>query len=131
MITVPERVRSVPEVPVFVLTVILTLVLALVVAASGVGKLTRAAPVMASMREVRVPDARVPALAAVEIVGAVGLLVGLAVAAIGVLAAAGVLLYFVLAVGAHFRVGKPAGSVAAAVLAVLALVVLVLRATTA
>ena len=115
----------------FVLTVILTLVLALVMAASAAGKLTRAAPVMASMREVRVPDARVPALAAVEVVGAVGLLVGLAVAVIGVLAAAGVLLYFVLAVGAHFRVGKPVGSVAAAVLAVLALVVLVLRAATA
>lgn len=115
----------------FVLTVILTLVLALAVAASALGKLTRAASVMASMREVRVPDARVPALAVVEIIGAVGLLVGLAVAAIGVLAAAGVLLYFVLAVGAHFRVGKPATSVPAAVLAVLALVVLVLRAATA
>ena len=115
----------------FVVTVILTLVLALAVTGSAVGKLTRAAPVMASMREVRVPDARVPALAVVEIVGAVGLLVGLAAAAIGVLAAAGLLLYFVLAVGAHVRVGKASGCVPAAALAVLSLVVLVLRAATA
>jgi hypothetical protein len=56
--------------------------------------------------------------------GAVGLLVGFAVPAVGTAAAIGLVLYFICALGAHIRVHDPqvAGAVSFLVLAVAALI---------
>jgi hypothetical protein len=56
--------------------------------------------------------------------GAVGLLIGLAVPALGTAAAIGLVVYFICALGAHVRVGDPqiAGAVSFLVLAVAALI---------
>ncbi len=76
------------------------------------------------------PPERIPVLAALEIAGALGLLVGLAWAPLGIAAAIGVVLYFVGAVIAHLRV-KDKGFGPAAGLMVFAIVALVPRSITA
>lgn len=88
----------------FIATVVVTALLAAALLGSAVAKLRKDATVMAGMRTVGVPDRRVPALAALEIAGAVGLLVGLGVWPLGVAAAVGVIAYFTGALIAHARV---------------------------
>jgi hypothetical protein len=114
----------------FVVTAVLALLLTVALVGSAAGKLTRSEQVMGSMRAVGVKDSQVPVLAGIELVGALGLLVGLVVEWIGILAAVGVLLYFALAVASHVRAGDK-NLAPAAGLAVLSLVVLVLRVATA
>jgi hypothetical protein len=60
---------------------------------------------MATMAKVGVPEGRVWLLAAAEIAGAVGLVVGLFWWPIGVAAGIGVTIYFAGAVGSHLRAG--------------------------
>lgn len=114
----------------FILTAVLSVLLAAALAASAAGKLTKSEQVMGSMRTVGVKDSQVPVLAGIEVLGALGLVVGLFVGWIGVVAAVGVLAYFALAVVSHVRVNDK-NLAPAAGLAVFALVVLVLRITTA
>lgn len=59
--------------------------------------------VHANMDRAGVPGSWLPRLAAVRAAGALGLLVGLAVPAIGIAAAVGVVLYFVAAIVTHLR----------------------------
>ena len=110
----------------FIATVVVTALLAAALLGSATAKLRQDATVMAGMRTVRVPDHRVPALAVLEIAGALGLLVGLAVWPLGVAAAIGVIAYFVGALVAHARVGDRAVA-PPAVFLVLAVAALVLR----
>jgi len=68
-------------------------------------------------------------LATAELAGGIGLLVGLAVPAIGIAAAVGVVAYFVGAVITHIRADDKA-IVAPVMLGIVALAALVLRAAT-
>ena len=115
----------------FAATVTVSAVLSLMLLGSAAGKLRKVPAVMASMSSVGVPAPRVPLLAGVEVLGAAGLLVGLAWAPLGIAAAAGVVLYFVLAVGAHARVRDLRHAPPAAVIGLLALLALVLRSNSA
>lgn len=54
--------------------------------------------------KMRVPRSWIPVLGTLLGAGAVGLLVGIAVPRLGTLAAAGLVLYFLCALGAHLRV---------------------------
>lgn len=82
---------------------IISIVLTLMVFASAFGKLSKAPQVMALMNHVGVKPNQIKILAALEALGGLGLLVGFASKIIGVLAAIGIALYFVGAVGAHVR----------------------------
>lgn len=66
-------------------------------------KLTGRQDVVASYERVGVPARRLPALAAVLVAGAAGLLAGLAWSPAGVAAAGCLGVYFVLALAAHAR----------------------------
>jgi hypothetical protein len=66
-------------------------------------KLTRQEQVVTTLTGIGVPLEWFPQLAAVEIAGAIGLLAGLFVPAIGVAAAIGVILYYIGAVSFHVR----------------------------
>jgi VIT1/CCC1 family predicted Fe2+/Mn2+ transporter len=80
------------------------------------------------MHSVGVTDAQMRGLAALELLGALGLLVGIWVPFIGIAAAAGLTLYFLGAVVAHLRAKQPFSNAAAPLgLAVLALIVTVLE----
>ncbi|MEU6392312.1 DoxX family protein [Streptomyces sp. NPDC046939] len=103
--------------------VLLTVVLSLVLVGSALAKLKRQEALVASMRGIGVPDAWLPRLAALEIAGAVGLLVGLAFRPLAVAAAVGVILYFAGAVVFHVRAHDRKGLIAPGALAVVALLV--------
>jgi hypothetical protein len=96
---------------------IVGVLLALVLLASAGGKLTG----------IGVPPGMFPFLAACEIAGAIGLVIGLWYAPLGIAAAIGVVLYFVGAVGAHLRKSDFKGVPYAAAMLVFAVATLVLR----
>jgi hypothetical protein len=89
----------------FIVTVVISALLAAVLVASAHGKLTKNATQMTTLGKVGVPENKVWLLAMAELAGAVGLVVGLFWSPLGILAAAGVIAYFVGAVGAHLRKG--------------------------
>jgi uncharacterized membrane protein YphA (DoxX/SURF4 family) len=114
----------------FIATAVVSVLLALVLVASGGAKLAKSPQVMPIMETVGFPADKVWLLAAAEVAGAVGLVVGLFWSPIGVAAAAGVVLYFVGAVISHLRVNDK-NFAAALVLLLVALAALVLRLLTA
>lgn len=111
----------------FIATLVVSLFLAIALTFSAFGKLSKNPKVIPMMEQVGVPADRIPLLAYAEILGAIGLVVGLFVWPIGVAAAIGVILYFAGAVIAHLRVKDTAGVGPAAFLTVVAVVALVLR----
>ncbi|WP_299037006.1 DoxX family protein [uncultured Pseudokineococcus sp.] len=113
-----------------VATVVLSVVLAAMLAFSARAKLVHDPSVMRTMRTVGVSDEAVRVLAYLEIAGAVGLLVGIGVPWVGSLAAACVVFYFLGALVAHLRVNDR-DVVPAAVLLLVAVAVVVLRSQTA
>jgi uncharacterized membrane protein YphA (DoxX/SURF4 family) len=114
----------------FVVTVIVSVLLALALLGSAAGKLTKNPKIVENMTKLNVPATLVPKLAVLEIAGAVGLLVGLAVPALGAAAAIGVILYFVGAITYHVR-AHDKELAAPAVLMLVAVAALVLRLATA
>lgn len=111
----------------FVATVIVSLLLAALLCVSATLKLRRQPAIVESMQTVGVTGPTLNYLAYVLYLGAVGLVIGLFLAPIGVLAALCLVIYFVLAVGAHVRAQDTAHMLTPALLAVLSLVALVLR----
>jgi hypothetical protein len=115
----------------FTATAVVAGFLALLLAISGQAKLAKNPHVMQSMATVGVPEERVWLLSVAEIAGAVGLVVGLLWWPVGVAAAAGVILYFLGAVGAHLRVKDTANLAVPTLILAAAVAVLVLRTATA
>ncbi|KLO36043.1 membrane protein [Mycobacterium nebraskense] len=84
--------------------VVITLVTAAITAGIAVADLVPAGFVLANSAEVGVPRSWLPALGAVKLAGAAGLVVGLAgLPALGIAAAAGLMLFFFGAVVTHLR----------------------------
>jgi uncharacterized membrane protein YphA (DoxX/SURF4 family) len=110
----------------FVATVVVSILLAVILLASGFGKLAKQKQQLETMRKVKFPLDKLWLLAAAEIAGAAGLIIGLFWWPLGVAAAIGVILYFVGAIGSHLRV-RDSGWPPAAVLLLLAAAALVLR----
>jgi hypothetical protein len=79
----------------FVGYVVVTVLAAVMTGFSGAATALRAPFVTEALRQDGVPESWLPWLAAAKLAGAAGLLVGFAVPAIGGLAAAGLVLYFV------------------------------------
>jgi hypothetical protein len=82
--------------------VVSVLLVALLVVTAAL-KLGHRPAVVASYRRVGVPEERLPQLAALLLAGAAGLVVGLWWKPAGVAAAAALVAYFLLAIGAHVR----------------------------
>ena len=108
----------------FIATVVVSVLLALAVLGSAGGKLSKQPKVIEMLTGLGVPESWIPRLAAVELAGGIGLLVGLAVAPIGIAAAIGLICYFVGAVITHIRANdnQIAAPIAFACMAVAALV---------
>src|SRR6516162_8163143 len=88
----------------------ITLVFALMVSYSAVGKIRHHPLQVRVIHEtVGVPLKYFPLLAACELAGALGLVVGIWEALIGIAAGVGLVLYFVGAVASHLRVGDVKG----------------------
>lgn len=113
-----------------ILTTILIVFLAFASLMSAAGKLRKMPQVMESMAHVGVKPDQIRILAFLEIAGGLGLVIGFAVPALGVAAAAGLALYFIGAVVAHLRIGdKVAVFGPALLLAVIAVATAYLSAT--
>ena len=111
-----------------IVLIILATLLGIAATGSALAKLSRQARVVESMHSVGVKDNQIPILAVLELLGAVGLLVGIWFAPIGVLAAFGLTLYFLGAVIAHVRAKTPFGeAVPALALAIIALITTILE----
>lgn len=83
---------------------VITLTTAVITAGIAVADFIPAKFVLANSSEVGVPRSWLPALGAVKLAGAAGLVVGLlGLSAIGIAAAAGLVLFFVGAVVTHLR----------------------------
>ena len=105
-----------------IVLIVLALLLGVAATGSALGKLRRTPSVMESMHSVGVSDQLIRVLALLELLGALGLLIGIWIVPIGTAAAAGLTLYFIGALIAHARVKAPIKeSVPPLVLAVLAL----------
>lgn len=108
--------------------IVLATLLGLVATVSASGKLRRMPQVVETMGSVGVTQTQIPLLAVAELLGAVGLLVGIWIPLIGTLAAAGLSVYFLGAVVAHLRVKDAVKDLSPAlVLAILAIVVFILQ----
>ena len=89
-------------------------------------KLSHRPEVVASYTAVGVPEERLDALAAILLAGAAGLVAGLLWAPIGVAAAAGFVVYFLVAIAAHVRAGDARHLPTPVVMELLAVAALVL-----
>lgn len=87
--------------------IVLGILLGIAACGSAIQKLRRDPRIVESMHAVGVSDRQIPLLALLEILGAVGLLIGIWVVPIGIAAATGLALYFIGAVIAHIRVKAP------------------------
>ncbi|HEY2504575.1 MAG TPA: DoxX family protein [Mycobacterium sp.] len=84
--------------------IVVTVTTALATAAIAVADLIPAGFVLANSAEVGVPRSWLPALGALKLAGAAGLIVGLlGLRALGIAAAVGLVLFFVGAVATHLR----------------------------
>jgi hypothetical protein len=85
----------------FLATVLVSALLAALMAYAAVRKLSHRPEVVASYARVGVPEDRLNLLAATLLAGAAGLLVGLLWAPLGIAAAVAVVVYFLVAIAAH------------------------------
>jgi hypothetical protein len=110
---------------------IVGILLALMLLFSASAKLTRNQKLVDGFTSLGVPPGMLPFLAACEIAGAAGLVIGIWWAPLGIAAAVGLVLYFIGAVGAHLRKSDFKGAPNATVMLASAAAVLILRAITA
>lgn len=117
----------------FVLTVILSLIAAAVFGTAGVGKLAGSRQVTDVMDRVRVGPALRGAIGVLEILAAVGVIVGLWVEWIGIVAAIGLILLMIGAIAYHVRAGDRSsrGLTPPVALLVLVIVLLITRSVSA
>lgn len=109
----------------------ITLVFALMVLFSGIGKIRRDPRQVKVVHEIiGVPLEYFPVLAGCEFAGAVGLVVGIWWPPTGIMAGIGLVLYFIGAIVAHLRVGDVKGIGPAAFMLGLAAGVLAVRVVT-
>jgi uncharacterized membrane protein YphA (DoxX/SURF4 family) len=87
--------------------IVVSAVIAAIAIASASAKLARHPRIVESLDALGVPQRLFPQLAALEIAGAIGVVVGFAVRPIGIAAAIGLTLYFVGAVLTHVRANDP------------------------
>ena len=107
---------------------LITILLAAMVAFSALGKLRRDPRILRIIHEViGVPLKYFPLLAACEFAGALGLVFGIWWPSLGIAAGIGLVLYFVGAIVSHLRVGDVKGMGPAAFMLTASVVALALR----
>jgi hypothetical protein len=111
----------------FVITVAVTAALAAAMVFAAIRKLTHDEAVVASYRRAGVPEEKLNYLAVVLLVGASGLIIGLAWAPLGIAAAVGAIGYFTGAIFAHIVADDTANLPTPVALLMTAVIALALR----
>jgi hypothetical protein len=114
-----------------VVTIAVSVLLAALLVLSAVRKLSHQPEVVATYTRVGVPEEKLDYLAWILIAGAGGLLLGLLWPPIGIAAGVGLVVYFLLAIGAHIRAGDLEHAPTPVVIELLAAAALVSRIATA
>jgi hypothetical protein len=109
---------------------IVSVLLAALLVVSATIKLTRREPYVQGYLRVGVPEDRLNLLAVVLLAGAVGMLLGLGWAPIGLAAAGALVVYFAVAIAAHLRADDAASLPTPVAMEVIAVAALVLLAAT-
>lgn len=99
------------------MTTAISIVLALLFAATAAGKLTGHTASLAMRDHLNVPAVRWQQIGVLELAGAAGVLIGLALSPLGIAAAAGLVLLSLGAIATHVRAGDKPVAAAPAVLA--------------
>ena len=95
----------------FIVTAVISVLLAAVLAGSAFAKLTKNPQVIEGLvHRVGVPEDQLWVLAGLELAATAGLIIGLFWAPLGIAAAIGVILYFIGALIAHFRANDTAAA---------------------
>jgi hypothetical protein len=115
----------------FLVTVIVSALLAASMTFAAIRKLSRRPEVVATYTRVGVPEDRLNLLAAILLAGAVGILLGLLWAPLGIVAGAAVAVYFAVALAAHVRADDLRNALTPLVLELLAMAATGLRVATA
>jgi hypothetical protein len=115
---------------VFVATAVVTVILVLILLMSARLWITQPPEVVTTVGRLRLPAWAPPYLGALKLAGAAGVLAGLWLEALGLVAAAALVAYFVGAVLAHLRVGDGRNVWQPAVPLVMSVAALVLRIAT-
>jgi hypothetical protein len=114
------------------ITVLVSVVLALLFLATAAGKLTSHVASVAIRDHLAIPVVRWQQIGLLEVAGAVGVLIGLALRPVGIAAAAGLVLLSLGAIATHVRAGdKAAASLPAFAALALAAAALILQAADA
>jgi DoxX-like family len=111
-------------------TIVVSSLLAAILAFSAVRKLSHREEVVQTYVRVGVPEDKLDYLAVILLAGAAGLILGLAWAPIGVAAGIGVVCYFLLAIAAHVRADDTGNLPTPLVIELVAVAALVLRLAT-
>ena len=111
----------------FIAYIVVAVIFAAVLAMSGRGKLVKDERIVKPLTGIGVPLSWFPLLATAEIAGALGLLVGIFFAPLGIAAAIGTILYFVGAIIFHVRASDLKGLPAPAVMLLLGALALIFR----
>ncbi len=114
----------------FVGAAVVSSLLATLLAFSAIRKFSHRPEIVATYTRVGVPEDKLDYLAVILLAGAVGLVVGLFWGPLGVAAAVGLVVYFLLAIGAHIRAHDTAHLPTPVVIELMAVAALVLRAGT-
>jgi hypothetical protein len=114
----------------FVVAVAVSALLAALLATAAIRKLSHRPVVVESYLRVGVPEKRLNQLAVILLAGAAGVLLGLWWAPLQVAATAGLICYFVVAIGFHLRAGDARNAPTPFAFAVLAAAALLLRLAT-
>jgi DoxX-like family len=109
--------------------VVVSLLLATLITFSAALKLTHRPKVVESYRTAGVPESWLNSLAALLLLAAAGLIAGLWWTVLGIAAAGGLIIYFVLAVAFHIRANDSAHAITPTVLAGVAVAVVALHIT--
>ena len=112
----------------FAAAAVVSSLLAAVLAFSAIRKLSHRPEVVATYTRVGLPEDKLDYLALILLAGAAGLVVGLFWGPLGVAAAVGLVVYFLLAIGAHIRADDAAHVPTPVVIELMAVAALVLRA---
>jgi hypothetical protein len=123
----PQSLSSISERPMSLAYEIVGVVFALLNLMSAYGKLARTEQFVDIMPTIGVPLRALPYLAACQIAGAVGLVIGIWWAPLGIAAAVGFVAYFLGALAAHLRKSDFKNLRGALLMFVLAVAVLTLR----
>ncbi len=111
----------------FTALAVVSVVLAALLASSAALKLSHRPSVVNRYARVGVREQQLNALAGILMLGAVGVLMGLAWAPIGIAAAGGLVAYFALAIAAHIRAGDTTNLLTPVVIEILSVIAFALR----